>query len=78
MQLGLLNVGKNASAQRNAGEPGAPPKRGIVKAALVDDEAKAVAKALLNGVDEYLFKPVDTAMIRERLEIMGVYTARMS
>ena len=47
---------------------------------MISSEAdpRRVAKALLSGVDEYLFKPVDTAMIRERLEIMGVYTARMA
>lgn len=47
---------------------------------MISSEAdpRRVAKALLNGVDEYLFKPVDTSMIRERLEVMGVYTARMS
>ena len=47
---------------------------------MISSEAdpRRVAKALLSGVDEYLFKPVDTAMIRERLEIMGVYTARLS
>ncbi len=43
---------------------------------MISSEAdpRRVAKALLAGVDEYLFKPVDTAMIRERLEVMGVYT----
>ena len=43
---------------------------------MISSEAdpRRVAKALLSGVDEYLFKPVDAAMIRERLEIMGVYT----
>lgn len=47
---------------------------------MISSEAdpRRVAKALLSGVDEYLFKPVDTGMIRERLEIMGVYTARMA
>lgn len=47
---------------------------------MISSEAdpRRVAKALLSGVDEYLFKPVDAAMIRERLEIMGVYTARLS
>lgn len=42
---------------------------------MISSEAdpRRVAKALLAGVDEYLFKPVDTAMIRERLEVMGVY-----
>ena len=47
---------------------------------MISSEAdpRRVAKALLSGVDEYLFKPVDAAMIRERLEIMGVYTARLA
>lgn len=42
---------------------------------MISSEAdpRRVAKALLAGVDEYLFKPVDTQMIRDRLEIMGVY-----
>lgn len=39
-----------------------------------ETDNRRVAKALLSGVDEYLFKPVDEAMIRGRLEIMGVYT----
>ena len=38
-----------------------------------ESDPRRVAKALLSGVDEYLFKPVDAGMIRERLEIMGVY-----
>lgn len=47
---------------------------------MISSEAdpRRVAKALLAGVDEYLFKPVDTAMIRERLEVMGVYTASIT
>ncbi|MEM7324642.1 MAG: response regulator [Actinomycetota bacterium] len=47
---------------------------------MISSEAdpRRVAKALLSGVDEYLFKPVDAAMIRERLEVMGVYTASIS
>ena len=47
---------------------------------MISSEAdpRRVAKALLRGVDEYLFKPVDAAMIKERLEIMGVYAARIS
>lgn len=40
-----------------------------------ESDPRRVAKALLSGVDEYLFKPVDTGMIRERLEIMGVYAS---
>ncbi len=43
-----------------------------------ESDPRRVAKALLAGVDEYLFKPVDTQMIRERLEIMGVYTTPVS
>lgn len=38
-----------------------------------ETDPRRVAKALLAGVDEYLFKPVDAEMIRDRLEIMGVY-----
>lgn len=47
---------------------------------MVSSEAdpRRVARALLAGVDEYLFKPIDEAMIRERLEIMGVYTASLA
>ena len=47
---------------------------------MISSEAdpRRVTRALLAGVDEYLFKPVDEAMIRERLEIMGVYTASMA
>lgn len=42
---------------------------------MISSEAdpRRVAKALLAGVDEYLFKPVDVHMIKDRLEIMGVY-----
>lgn len=44
---------------------------------MVSSEAdpRRVAKALLAGVDEYLFKPVTTDMVKDRLEVMGVYTA---
>lgn len=47
---------------------------------MVSSEAdpRRVTRALLAGVDEYLFKPIDEAMIRERLEIMGVYTASLA
>jgi len=47
---------------------------------MISSEAdpRRVARALLAGVDEYLFKPVDEAMIRERLEIMGVYIASLA
>ncbi len=38
-----------------------------------ESDPRRVAAALLAGVDEYLFKPVDTEMIRQRLETMGVY-----
>ena len=40
-----------------------------------ETDNRRVAKPLLSGVDEYLFKPVDETMIRGRLEIMGLYTA---
>lgn len=40
-----------------------------------ETDNRRVAKALLSGVDEYLFKPVDEEMIRARLEIMGLYIA---
>lgn len=43
-----------------------------------ESDPRRVVKALLAGVDEYLFKPVDRAMLRERLEVMGVYTTRVS
>ncbi len=41
---------------------------------MISSEAdpRRVATALLAGIDEYLFKPVDSEMIRERLEIMGL------
>ncbi len=44
---------------------------------MISSEAdpRRVARAILSGVDEYLFKPVDSAMIEERLAVMGVYTA---
>ncbi len=47
---------------------------------MISSEAdpRRVAKALMAGVDEYLFKPVDASMIKERLEVMGVYTAAIS
>jgi len=47
---------------------------------MVSSEAdpRRVARALLAGVDEYLFKPIDEAMIRERLEIMGVYSVSVA
>ncbi len=47
---------------------------------MISSEAdpRRVAKALLAGVDEYLFKPVDQAMIKDRLEVMGLDTADMS
>ncbi len=58
----------------------AMPPFASVPILMISSEAdpRRVARALLDGVDEYLFKPVDTALIRERLEIMGVYTASMS
>jgi two-component system chemotaxis response regulator CheY len=41
---------------------------------MISSEAdpRRVATALMAGIDEYLFKPVDCDMIRERLEIMGL------
>ena len=44
---------------------------------MISSEAdpRRVAQAILSGVDEYLFKPVDAAMIEERLAVRGVYTA---
>lgn len=47
---------------------------------MVSSEAdpRRVTKALLAGVDEYLFKPIDEEMIRERLELMGVYNASLA
>lgn len=47
---------------------------------MVSSEAdpRRVTRALLAGVDEYLFKPIDESMIRERLEIMGVYSVSMA
>lgn len=37
-----------------------------------ETDPRRVARALMAGVDEYLFKPVTVEMIRERLQIMGV------
>ena len=37
-----------------------------------ESDPRRVASALLAGVDEYLFKPVDTHMLHERLTLMGV------
>lgn len=37
-----------------------------------ESDPRRVASALLAGIDEYLFKPVDTDTIRARLEILGV------
>lgn len=56
------------------------PETALVPVLMISSEAdpRRVAKALLSGVDEYLFKPVDTSMIRERLEIMGVYAGGAS
>ncbi|MEM1332252.1 MAG: response regulator [Actinomycetota bacterium] len=55
----------------------ATPEYALVPVLMISSESdpRRVAKALLSGVDEYLFKPVDAGMIRERLEIMGVYSA---
>ncbi|MEM9039131.1 MAG: response regulator [Actinomycetota bacterium] len=56
------------------------PETALVPVLMISSEAdpRRVAKALLSGVDEYLFKPVDSGMIRERLEIMGVYSGGTS
>lgn len=43
-----------------------------------ESDSRRVAKALLSGVDEYLFKPVDRDMIKARLEVMGVYSVEAS
>ena len=37
-----------------------------------ESDPRRVASALLAGIDEYLFKPVDSDMIRERLEMLGL------
>lgn len=37
-----------------------------------ESDPRRVASALLAGIDEYLFKPVDSQMLRERLALMGV------
>ena len=56
-----------------------PPYSGIpVLMVSSESDPRRVAKALLSGVDEYLFKPVDAGMIRERLDIMGVYTSSVA
>jgi len=38
-----------------------------------ESDPRRVASALLAGIDEYLFKPVDSEMIRERLSMLGLY-----
>ena len=38
-----------------------------------ESDPRRVASALLAGVDEYLFKPVDSEMIRERLGMLGLH-----
>ncbi|MCP3989468.1 MAG: response regulator [Actinomycetia bacterium] len=47
---------------------------------MISSEAdpRRVATALMAGIDEYLFKPVDSEMIRERLEIMGLHLEQAS
>ncbi|MCP4959067.1 MAG: response regulator, partial [Actinomycetia bacterium] len=44
---------------------------------MISSEAdpRRVARAILAGVDEYLFKPVDKTMVEDRLAVMGVYAA---
>ncbi len=37
-----------------------------------ESDPRRVASALLAGIDEYLFKPVDSEMIRERLDMLGL------
>ena len=37
-----------------------------------ESDPRRVASALLAGIDEYLFKPVDTDTLRARLELLGV------
>ncbi len=37
-----------------------------------ESDPRRVASALLAGIDEYLFKPVDSLMLHERLALMGV------
>ncbi|MCP3912889.1 MAG: response regulator [Actinomycetia bacterium] len=56
------------------------PSFATIPVLMISSEAdpRRVAKALMAGVDEYLFKPVDASMIKERLEVMGVYTAAIS
>ncbi|MCP5026088.1 MAG: response regulator [Actinomycetia bacterium] len=56
------------------------PPFSTIPVLMISSEAdpRRVAKALMAGVDEYLFKPVDASMIKERLEVMGVYTAAIS
>jgi two-component system chemotaxis response regulator CheY len=38
-----------------------------------ESDPRRVASALLAGIDEYLFKPVDSEMIRERLGMLGLH-----
>jgi two-component system chemotaxis response regulator CheY len=46
---------------------------------MISSEAdpRRVAAALLAGVDEYLFKPVDSEMIKERLHMLGLRVGEM-
>ena len=52
------------------------PEHKTTPVLMISSEAdpRRVATALLAGIDEYLFKPVDKEMIRERLAILGVHT----
>lgn len=43
-----------------------------------ESDPRRVASALLAGVDEYLFKPVDVPMLHERLSLMGVSGKKVS
>ena len=47
---------------------------------MISSEAdpRRVASALMAGIDEYLFKPVDADLIRQRLEVLGVYIEKVS
>lgn len=40
-----------------------------------EQDSRRVARAIMRGVDEYLFKPVDRMMIKQRLEVMGIYVS---
>lgn len=42
-----------------------------------ESDPRKIARALMAGADEYLVKPIDTDMLRDKLALLGVATAEM-